>query len=129
MLHIGDVMMLCTVAVLWGFTNPLMKKFSAGLENIKSAGAVTQFLCELHFLMFNWKYMVSFLTNIGGSVLYYVSLSSADVSLASPITNALTFIVTIATSRQLGENVGGTKVFIGMLLVVIGVFLCVLDKS
>lgn len=53
------------------------------------------------------QYLLSFLTNVAGSVVYYITLASADVSLAAPVSNALTFIITTEAGQLLGENVGG----------------------
>ena len=46
---------LCLVALLWGFTNPFIKKSGAGIENIETRNYVTQFFAELKFLFTNWK--------------------------------------------------------------------------
>ncbi|KXJ27609.1 Transmembrane protein 234 [Exaiptasia diaphana] len=73
----------------------------------------------------NGEYMVPFLLNQSGSVLFYLTLASADLSLAVPITNALTFIITILSGTLLGEE----SVSLGMALVMAGVSLCVVDKA
>ncbi|KFV93742.1 Transmembrane protein 234 [Fulmarus glacialis] len=65
--------------------------------------------------------MVPFLLNQGGSVLFYLTLASADLSLAVPLCNSLALIVTLVTGRMLGEDIGGKR----MLLTVLGVTLCV----
>ncbi|KAK3710164.1 hypothetical protein QZH41_010554, partial [Actinostola sp. cb2023] len=49
-------------------------------------------------------YMIPFLLNQSGSVLFYLTLASADLSLAVPITNSLTFLFTILTGKLLGEE-------------------------
>ena len=51
----GDAFWLCVVALLWGATNPLIRKGSKGVEDIKRSNAIYQFLAELRFLVFNWK--------------------------------------------------------------------------
>ncbi|XP_001629747.2 transmembrane protein 234 homolog isoform X1 [Nematostella vectensis] len=126
---IGNALSLLGVALLWGVTNPFIKKGSAGIEDVKGKGAIRQFLAEIRYLIFNWKYMVPFLLNQSGSVLFYLTLGSADLSLAVPITNSLTFIMTTLTGRILGEESCKTETYIGMLLVVGGVSLCVMDKT
>ncbi|KFQ30273.1 Transmembrane protein 234, partial [Mesitornis unicolor] len=51
--------------------------------------------------------VVPFLLNQGGSVLFYLTLASADLSLAVPLCNSLAVIVTLVTGRILGEDIGG----------------------
>ncbi|CAG5127820.1 unnamed protein product, partial [Candidula unifasciata] len=117
-----------TVALLWGATNPLLKLHSVGVENIKRDGKIGQLIAECAFLFLNWKYLLSFLANQMASVLYYITLSSADVTLAVPITNSLTFIFTALSSRLLGEKHLTWEAVAGMMLIVAGVSLCVLSK-
>ncbi|KAK3092023.1 hypothetical protein FSP39_024503 [Pinctada imbricata] len=116
------------VAVMWGGTNPFIKKGSRGIEAIKEDGKFRQTLSELIFLFSNWKYLLPFLINQSGSVVYYLTLATADISLAVPITNSLTFIFTILSGRLLGEKINNIQTYIGMVLVLIGVLLCVSDK-
>ncbi|NXX79829.1 TM234 protein, partial [Urocolius indicus] len=69
--------------------------------------------------------MVPFLLNQGGSLLFYLTLASTDLSLAVPLCNSLALIVTLLTGRILGEDVGGKRAVAGMLLTILGVTLCV----
>lgn len=119
---------LVAVAVLWGATNPLMKKGSAGIENINYSSRIVQLLMEVQFLALRWQYALPFLLNQSGSLLYYFTLSQADISLAVPITNSLTFLITSLVSRLLGEKVHSYWTYVGMLCVLCGVALCVVSK-
>ncbi|XP_022313507.2 transmembrane protein 234 homolog [Crassostrea virginica] len=116
------------VAAMWGATNPFIKRGSRGIENIRENGKVRQFLMELKFLICNWKYIVPFVINQSGSVLYYLTLASAELSLAVPITNSLTFLFTILSGWCLGDKIRHWETYVGMLLVLAGVALCVSDK-
>lgn len=116
------------VAAMWGATNPFIKKGSSGIENVREDGKVWQFLMELKFLITNWKYIVPFLVNQCGSVLYYLTLASAELSVAVPITNSLTFLFTIISGWFLGDKIRHWETYVGMLLVLAGVALCVSDK-
>ncbi|XP_005099930.1 transmembrane protein 234 homolog [Aplysia californica] len=120
---------LTTVAFLWGATNPLLKRNSKGVEKIQKNGKISQFIAEFKFLFLNWKYLLSFLLNQSGSVVYYITLASADLTLAVPITNSLTFIFTALSSQVLGEKNLNWETLCGMVLVVAGVLLCVLSKT
>lgn len=119
---------LVAVALLWGATNPLMKKGSVGIENLNYKNRLVQLVMEVKFLALRWQYALPFLINQSGSILYYFTLSQADISLAVPITNSLTFLVTSLVSRLMGERVNSNWTYAGMTLVVGGVALCVLSK-
>ena len=57
-------------ALLWGITDPLLKKFGSGL-NEKTAdsssspgsGFLRNVSCEILFLLTNWKYVLTFASN------------------------------------------------------------------
>ncbi|XP_006003299.2 transmembrane protein 234 [Latimeria chalumnae] len=123
-----EVLCLLVVALLWGGTNPLLKKGSEGIERVKKGNAAVQLLAEMKFLVFNCKYMVPFLLNQTGSVLYYITLASTDLSLAVPLSNSLTFLFTLLTGKLLGEDIGGKKAVLGMLLTMVGVTLCIVSS-
>lgn len=98
------------------------------------------------------QYVVSFALNQAGSVLYFLALADAQISLAVPVTNSLTFIFTGLAGKVLGERFGSkgmshasmppritpvvspdfnvtcAESYIGVALVVVGVGLCVHSK-
>ena len=53
-----DAFWLVMVALLWGATNPFLKRGGEGIEKIKKDGVIQQFLAEVIFLVFNWKVSV-----------------------------------------------------------------------
>jgi drug/metabolite transporter (DMT)-like permease len=122
---------LVAVGVLWGCTNPLIKLGSRGLTELpKRSNPLSQFLAETLFLFTSWKYLVPFSLNLSGSVLFFWSLGSSEISLVVPITNSLTFLFTALTSLMLGETRSANKnTLLGMALVVLGVSICVTSKS
>ncbi|GCB71225.1 hypothetical protein scyTo_0010956 [Scyliorhinus torazame] len=71
------------------------------------------------------NYLVPFLLNQSGSVIYYFTLASTDLSLAVLLSNSLTFLFTLLTGKLLGEDIGGKQATTGMLLIIVGVTLCV----
>lgn len=121
-------LMLVLVALLWGVTNPLMKRGSSGIaseraDKPKSRYVLVRLCADLLDLFTRPLYLLSFAVNMIGSVLFILSLSTlgtpycalpmrtlsapncaADISLSTPLTNSLTFLVTTVTSRLLGEQ-------------------------
>ncbi|CAL1276363.1 unnamed protein product [Larinioides sclopetarius] len=126
---LGSVIWLVVVAALWGFSTPLIRHGSAGIENISYSNPISQWFAELQFLATKWKYIFPFLINQSGSALYALALGSADLSLAVPLTNSLTFIFVSISGRLLGEREGKSVSYIGMTLVAAGVTLCVLESA
>ncbi|KAI0217568.1 transmembrane protein 234, partial [Lamellibrachia satsuma] len=124
-----DAFWLVIVALLWGATNPFLKRGGEGIEKIKKDGVIQQFLAEVFFLAFNWKYMLPFVLNQSGSVLFYLTLASVDITLAVPITNSLTFICTGISGKLIGEKFGNKETYLGIVLVLAGIATCVLAKS
>uniref|UniRef100_T1JIB5 Transmembrane protein 234 n=1 Tax=Strigamia maritima TaxID=126957 RepID=T1JIB5_STRMM len=74
MVTLETIFNLILVGCIWGVTNPLMKRGSIGIENIHQSNTCLQFLAEVKFLLFSWKYMLPFLINLSGSVVYLISL-------------------------------------------------------
>ncbi|RKP02529.1 hypothetical protein CXG81DRAFT_6196, partial [Caulochytrium protostelioides] len=107
------------VALCWGVTNPLIKRGTRGIEGVRARVRAG----EAWFLLTRWQYVVPLLLNLCGSSIYYAALGDADVSVAVPISNALTFAVTTVASWLLGEQLGSPLTFAGVVLVVIGVLL------
>lgn len=123
------VLSFIAVAVVWGGTNPLLKRGSAGMEKIKCSNRLLQVIMELKYLALKWTYVVPFLINQSGSILYYFTLGQADLSLAVPITNSLTFLVTTIVGRLIGEKITSYWTYAGVFTVLCGVGLCVLSKT
>ncbi|KAF0305270.1 Transmembrane protein 234 [Amphibalanus amphitrite] len=101
---LGSPLMLVLVSMLWGFTNPVLKLTSEGLEDIKESGRIRQFFAEVKFLV--------------------------DLSLTSPICGSLTFVFTHVCGVLLGEPIGDKRLtYSGVVCVMAGVSLCMLDKK
>lgn len=96
---------LLAVGLVWGITNVLMKKGSAGITELpQKSSKIESTIQEMIFLITRPLYILSFLGNMSGSVLFYYTLSHSDVSLVGPIANAVTFIVTSLTGRILEKE-------------------------
>ncbi|TRY86804.1 hypothetical protein DNTS_020525, partial [Danionella cerebrum] len=124
-----EVFSLLLVSILWGCTNPFLKKGTEGIEGIQRGNKLQQILAELRFLFFNLKYLVPFLLNQSGSLFFYFTLASTDLSLAVPVVNSLTFLFTVLMGKLLGEEFGGNRAILGMFLIVSGVTLCIITSK
>lgn len=128
MVSLMEVMSLLLVAGLWGCTNPFLKRGTEGIEQVQKGNKVLQFLAEVKFLILNIKYLIPFVLNQTGSLVYYLTLASTDLSLAVPVANSLTFLFTILTGKLLGEEFGGMRAVAGMFLTMVGITLCVISS-
>lgn len=92
------------VSFLWGATNPLIRSGSKGIEHITAPTAVQRVGRELFFLLTRWQYVLPFALNQAGSVLYVAVLQTAELSLAVPVVNSLSFVFTAVAALCLGER-------------------------
>ncbi|KAF4521905.1 hypothetical protein B566_EDAN007460 [Ephemera danica] len=96
---------LVLVGALWGSTNPFMKIGSIGIEKIHANNPFLQSMQEFKFLFTRIEYMLPFIINQSGSVLYILSLQDSDLSLVVPVANSLTFLFTAIVGHWLaGEE-------------------------
>lgn len=132
------------VSLIWGVTNPFLgraakgggggKEDAAGLSRSTASsspqrGFIASALLELVKFFLNWRFWVPYAINQSGSLLYNYLLGTSDISLASPICNSLTFVVTGITAKLLGERQPvNWKTVSGAALIVGGVALCVAAK-
>eukprot|EP00033_Pygsuia_biforma_P003267 GCRY01003580.1.p1 GENE.GCRY01003580.1~~GCRY01003580.1.p1 ORF type:complete len:137 (+),score=8.75 GCRY01003580.1:721-1131(+) len=117
------------VGFLWGGTNPLIKKGSEGLETIQRSNRFYTACAKCFFLLCRWKYVIPLLLNLSGSVLYFITLGEAEITLAGPIANAITLIFASLVGQYLGETQFSWQFFFGGLFIILGVFICVVAKS
>uniref|UniRef100_A0A2K6G9J5 Transmembrane protein 234 n=1 Tax=Propithecus coquereli TaxID=379532 RepID=A0A2K6G9J5_PROCO len=106
---LGQVLALVLVAALWGGTQPLLKRASAGLQRVHEPTWARQLLQEMKTLFLNTEYLMPFLLNQCGSLLYYLTLASTDLTLAVPICNSLAIVFTLIVGKVLGEDIGGKR--------------------
>ena len=124
-----DVIYVVLCALLWGGTNPFIKRGTAGIEKIQCDGPVRQFFAELRFLLVRPQYLVPQVLNLCGSVAFFMALRTLDLTIASVAANSLTFAFTFLVGRLLGEKENSMASMCGMLCVVAGVCICVASKS
>ncbi|XP_037916764.1 transmembrane protein 234 homolog [Hermetia illucens] len=122
-----EILSLVVVAFLWGATNPFLRQGSAGIERVHSDSKITGFILELKFLVTRWQYIVPFLLNQSGSLLYFFTLQKTALSVAVPIANSLSFVFTALVAQLLGERAASKNVILGTILVAVGSILCLIE--
>ena len=120
-MRIAELFGCILVGALWGTTNVFLRK-GAGKTNDSLTSTLT-----------NWRFLLPFAANQSGSALYLLLLGSegADVSLALPVCNSLTFVFTAVTGHLLGERSpgGALRTLVGTAFVAAGAALCVVAKQ
>lgn len=129
-MQIHQIVSFLAVGFLWGVTNPLIKRGSEGIQTstIKTNNKFRQTLHEIKFLIFRWQYIVPFLLNQSGSILYVYTLQDSDISLAIPIAQACTFLFTALAAIALREQMPNKTTFFGIALIFIGINICIYSK-
>ncbi|KAI8903091.1 hypothetical protein EDD86DRAFT_215331 [Gorgonomyces haynaldii] len=109
------------VALCWGFTNPFIKRATEGIDNVQSNSFIETTFKRIWFLL-KPSFIIPLVFNLMGSSFYYYFLGDVELSKAVPITNSLTFVMTLV-SGVLFQEYFSTRTMFGMLLVVCGALL------
>ncbi|KAI9226932.1 MAG: transmembrane protein [Piptocephalis tieghemiana] len=125
--HAETIIGFILVAICWGLTNPFIRKGTKGLDQVKP-GPLGLAVSQFFYLATRWQYVLPLALNLSGSIVYYYTLGKSELSLAVPIANSLTFLLTTLTAWALGEETGGLSTIIGTLTVLLGVGFCVSDR-
>lgn len=115
-------------SIIWGITNPLIKQQSSGIENVYSNNILSSLLMKFKFVFLQWKIFLPFFVNQIGSVAYFFTLKFTDISIAVPVVNSLTLVITSITGSLVVREKYSLRSLLGMLFVVCGVSLCLLDS-
>ena len=118
-----DVLGCAIVGMVWGTTNALLEQ---GVKRASSSSSSSSMLQP--------GIILPYILNQAGSLLFYVLLSSSELSVVGPLTNALTLIFTgiaahsMSKPRSKGE--GGTmkrswiQIALGASLSFAGIIVC-----
>lgn len=129
MLELSGILWLAAVAILWGFSTPLLRHGSKGLEEISGRTVFHKWFNEVRFLAQKPRFVIPFLMNQSGSAIYALSLGSNDLSLAVPLANSMTFVCTTLAGALCGEKVHDGLTYVGIAMVTLGVMICITDKA
>jgi drug/metabolite transporter (DMT)-like permease len=111
------VAMYILVSLLWGCTNPLLKRAQAD-PDIRDATFVQKLVKPKIFL--------PIAINQLGSVVFYYLLATEPLSFAVLIANSLTIVVTCITGWFMGEEIHSVSNFAaGSAFILTGIYLCI----
>lgn len=117
------------VSLVWGCTDPFLKRGSQGIETVQTDNRLLKIALQFKWLLLNYQFTIPFLVNQLGSLLYYFVVAQSDISIAVPVINSLTLIVTTITGSLIGERVQSMKKYCGMLCIVLGVSISILSRT
>ncbi|XP_026494469.2 transmembrane protein 234 homolog [Vanessa tameamea] len=122
--------LLLLTGVLWGCTNPFIRLGTKGLRKVQAKSWTGQVYAELSFLLGNWRYVMPWLVNQIGSLVYLIVVQRVPLSLAVPAANSLAFAFTALTGSIVGtEEPLDQGSILGIVLICVGTALCCWDKS
>lgn len=135
MVDVVSLVLLSLVAILWGTTNALMKTGVEGIEKCSEVNSswFRNLWRELKFLVTNWRYVSSYGVNQLGSLIYYYALGYCDLSIAGPLTNTMTFVVTYfadgyflkGRTEEVGYSKGNIYRKAGLVCICAGILCCI----
>ncbi|XP_066346578.1 uncharacterized protein [Miscanthus floridulus] len=122
----GDAASMIAVGLVWGATNALMRRgalvWDRRARASPSGGNVFR---RWAALLLTWQYSAPFASNLCASAAFFALLGAAPISVAVPVTNAVTFAATAAAAAALGERVRLGPAVLGTALIVLGVSVCI----
>ncbi|XP_046973760.1 transmembrane protein 234 homolog [Vanessa cardui] len=122
--------LLLLTGALWGCTNPFIRQGTKGLRKVQAKSWTGQAYAEVSFLLGNWRYVMPWLVNQIGSLVYLVVVRRVPLSLAVPAANSLAFAFTALTGSIVGtEEPLDQGSILGIVLIGVGTALCCWDKS
>jgi hypothetical protein len=133
---------LILVGAFWGCTNPFMRKGFVDTKSTTSTNTsdptnttsakndttdgILQFIMQKLGHLANIKIWIPYVINQLGSVLFYKTLASSNLTLSVPICNATAMVFSSITSAILGEKVDKPwRAVSGVICVLLGVAVCI----
>ncbi|KAF2485290.1 hypothetical protein BDY17DRAFT_293261 [Neohortaea acidophila] len=131
------------VGMAWGFTTPFVRKAAVARERrpkpqrpILADGKTSRLQRKIwttfyavYDLLGDPAYAVPLVFNVTGSVWFFLLIGQAELSLTVPITNSLAFLFTVLGEWWAEGKVISRDTWLGMVLVLSGIGLCVYSKS
>jgi drug/metabolite transporter (DMT)-like permease len=107
------------VSLLWGLTNPFIKRGSEGLKGLPNWRA------EIRYLLTTPSFLIPQALNLVGSFLFYALLmGESQISILVPLVNSLVFVWTFLGSWWLESQQIRFKEIVAMSMIIFGASLC-----
>lgn len=118
-MQLWSIVVAWIVGILWGTTNPLIKRGSEKVKVLHGESSLLKHLTTPSFIIPN-------LINKSGSALFVLLLGqeSSDLSRVAPLANGIDLGFTALTDIALGESFQLIYLIPGLALLFIGVILC-----
>ena len=134
MVNVSEALSLLLVGILWGCTNPFMRRGFIETKSTKQQqeddDGLKSFILNKLVLLINIKVWLPYLLNQCGSLLYYKTLASSNLTLSVPICNALSLVFSCVTSALLGERMNRPRrAIFGVVLILLGVGVCMYSNE
>ena len=136
MVYATEALSLVLVGAFSGCTNPFVRKGFVETREIGGStdgdadGGLRSFVAKKVVLLANIKVWLPYLINQMGSLLYYKTLASSNLTLSVPICNATAMVFSCITSALLGERVNQPgRAALGVFLVLSGVAVCMYSSG
>ena len=144
-----DFVSMILVGLLWGCTNPFLRKGSVEVNKSAAAAAAdnnnnntdddehkkkkkkTKNPMTVWQVFRNMQLYVPFLLNQAGSLVFYFLLANSNISMAVPICNAFALVFSFLTSAFVtGEPIEKPiHIIVGASLILVGVTICVSSQE
>ncbi|CAO2145276.1 unnamed protein product [Urochloa humidicola] len=121
----GDAASMVAVGLVWGATNALMRRGALVWDRRARASASGSVIRRWAALLLTWQYSAPFAANLCASAAFFALLGAAPISVAVPVTNAVTFAATAVAAAVLGERVRPAPAALGTALIILGVWVCI----
>ncbi|KAJ8067215.1 hypothetical protein OCU04_004580 [Sclerotinia nivalis] len=130
------------IGIAWGFTTPFIRAAARTHQPpshpiLSSPSVTNSFLkSKLYSAFFgvvdllrNPRYAIPLVVNLTGSIWFFLLIGQAELSLTVPITNSLAFLFTVLGEWWVERKVISRDTWIGMILSLCGIALCVHSKT
>ncbi|GJN12009.1 hypothetical protein PR202_ga30252 [Eleusine coracana subsp. coracana] len=121
----SDATSMVAVGLVWGATNALMRRGALVWDRRSRASPSGGLIRRWLALLLTWQYSAPFAANLCASASFFALLGAAPISVAVPVTNAVTFAATAVAAAVLGERVRPGPAVLGTALIVLGVWVCI----
>ncbi|ORY65336.1 uncharacterized protein BCR38DRAFT_341813 [Pseudomassariella vexata] len=130
------------VGIAWGLTTPFIRRAAKthnpaphpimdrpDVKNNWSKNKLFGAFFSVMDLLKNPRYAIPLLINLTGSIWFFLLIGKAELSLTVPIVNTLAFLFTVLGDWWVEKKVISRDTWIGMVLSICGIGLCVHSKT